>query len=89
MCDTLVIFDRVRHIVNVVSHFRSDVKDPKEVEKEYRKAAEEIETTLTLLNDDHIPAIPQVPLTTLGEKAVSNVGKDGYMGFVSSLKHDI
>ncbi|RCH81466.1 hypothetical protein CU098_006480, partial [Rhizopus stolonifer] len=89
MCDTLVVFDRVRHIVNVVSHFRSDTKDPTEIEKEYRKASEEIETTLTLLNDNHIPTIPQPLLTTLNEKPVSNVGKEGYKQFVTQLKHHI
>ncbi|CAO3615232.1 unnamed protein product [Mucor hiemalis] len=88
MCDTLVIFDRVRQIVNVVSHFRSDATDPEEVKREYTKAAEEIETTLSLLNEERIPPVPQGPVT-LGKEAVSNVGKDGYMGFVSNLKHHI
>ncbi|KAI8350342.1 anthranilate synthase component I [Choanephora cucurbitarum] len=88
MCDTLVIFDRVRQIVNVVSHFRSDVTEPEEVAREYRKAAEEIETTLCLLNQERIPPVPQGPIT-LGKQAVSNVGKEGYMGFVSQLKHHI
>ncbi|RCH99795.1 hypothetical protein CU098_007520 [Rhizopus stolonifer] len=88
MCDTLVVFDRVRQIVNVVSHFRSDVTDPEEVAREYTKAAEEIETTLSLLNEDRIPPVPQGPIT-LGKQAASNVGKDGYMGFVTKLKHHI
>ncbi|KAI7907920.1 anthranilate synthase component I [Cokeromyces recurvatus] len=88
MCDTLVIFDRVRQIVNVVSHFRSDVTDPTEVAREYRKAAEEIETTLSLLNEERIPAIPQGPIQ-LGKTAISNVGEAGYKHFVSTLKHHI
>ncbi|KAI9273543.1 anthranilate synthase component I [Helicostylum pulchrum] len=88
MCDTLVIFDRVRQIVNVVSHFRSDATDPEEIAREYTKAAEEIETTLSLLNEERIPPVPQGPVT-LGKEAVSNVGKEGYMGFVSKLKHHI
>ncbi|KAI9268707.1 anthranilate synthase component I [Sporodiniella umbellata] len=89
MCDTIVVFDRVRHVVKVVSHFRSDTKDVKEIEKEYRKAAEEVETTLCLLNDNHIPDVPQKKITTLNEKAISNVGEDGYKSFVSQLKHHI
>ncbi|CEP15841.1 hypothetical protein [Parasitella parasitica] len=88
MCDTLVVFDRVRQVVNVVSHFRSDTTDLAQVEREYTKAAEEIETTLSLLTEDRIPSVPQGPIT-LGTQAVSNVGKDGYMGFVSQLKHHI
>lgn len=88
MCDTLVVFDRVRHVAIVVSHFRSDVTDPEEIKKEYNKVAEEIEITLSLLNEERIPPVPQVPVT-LGKQAVSNVGKDGYKGFVSNLKHHI
>ncbi|CAO0793478.1 unnamed protein product [Mucor circinelloides] len=88
MCDTLVVFDRVRQVVNVVSHFRSDATDPKEVEREYTKAAEEIETTLSLLTEDRIPSVPQGPVT-LGKQAVSNVGEAGYKGFVTQLKHHI
>lgn len=88
LCDTLVVFDRVRQIVNVVSHFRSDVTAPEDIEREYMKAAEEIECTLTLLNDPHTPSVPQPPVV-LGNEAVSNVGKDGYEGFVTKLKHHI
>ncbi|KAF7723642.1 hypothetical protein EC973_001784 [Apophysomyces ossiformis] len=87
-CDTLVIFDRVRQIVNVVSHFRSDVTDPEEVRKEYMKAADEIECTYTLLNEPNIPSVPQPPVV-LGNQHTSNVGKDGYMNFVTTLKHHI
>ncbi|KAL0090487.1 anthranilate synthase component I [Phycomyces blakesleeanus] len=88
MCDTLVVFDRVRHIVNVVSHYRSDATDPELVRREYIKASEEIECTLTLLNQEHIPPVPQGPVV-LGNTATSNVGKEGYMDFVSTLKHHI
>ncbi|KAI8875429.1 hypothetical protein K501DRAFT_289369, partial [Backusella circina FSU 941] len=88
MCDTLVVFDRVRHVAIVVSHFRSEVTDPEEIKREYNKVAEEIEITLSLLNEERIPPVPQGPVT-LGKEAVSNVGKDGYMGFVSNLKHHI
>ncbi|KAI8968904.1 anthranilate synthase component I [Mycotypha africana] len=88
MCDTLVVFDRVRQVVNVVSHYRSDATDPQAVQHEYTKAAEEIETTLSLLTQEHIPQVPQKPIQ-LGNVAKSNVGKEGYMGFVSRLKHHI
>ncbi|KAI8643298.1 anthranilate synthase component I, partial [Parasitella parasitica] len=88
MCDTLVVFDRVRQVVNVVSHFRSNATDPTEVHREYTKAAEEIETTLSLLTEDRIPTVSQGPIT-LGKQAVSNVGKEGYKGFVTQLKHHI
>ncbi|KAI7870968.1 anthranilate synthase component I [Spinellus fusiger] len=88
MCDTIVIFDRVRHIVKVVSHYRNDTTDPEMIAREYLKASEEIECTLSLLNEDTIPSVPQGPVT-LNHQAVSNVGKEGYMNFVTSLKHHI
>lgn len=88
MCDTLVVFDRVRHVANVVSHFRSDATDAETIRKVYNKAAEEIEATLSLLNEPVIPSVPQPPIV-LDQKAESNVGKDGYEGFVSKLKEHI
>ncbi|KAL1932783.1 hypothetical protein VTP01DRAFT_8461 [Rhizomucor pusillus] len=88
LCDTIVVFDRVRHVANVVSHFRSDVTDPEAVKKEYLKAVEEIECTMTLLNEPQIPSVPQPPIE-LGQKATSNVGKEGYEDFVTKLKHHI
>ncbi|KAG2221222.1 hypothetical protein INT45_013933 [Circinella minor] len=88
LCDTLVVFDRVRHIANVVSHYRSDSKDPEDVKREYMKAAEEIECTMTLLNESEVPSVPQPPIQ-LDQKHTSNVGKEGYEGFVTKLKHHI
>ncbi|KAI8141890.1 anthranilate synthase component I [Fennellomyces sp. T-0311] len=88
LCDTLVVFDRVRHVANVVSHFRSDATDPEAVKREYMKAAEEIECTMTLLNEPQVPSVPQPPIQ-LDQTATSNVGKDGYEGFVTNLKHHI
>ncbi|KAI9315301.1 anthranilate synthase component I [Dichotomocladium elegans] len=88
LCDTLVIFDRVRNIALVVSHFRSDATDVDAIKREYNKAAEEIECTMSLLNDPHVPSVPQPPVQ-LGQKAESNVGKEGYEGFVTQLKHHI
>lgn len=88
LCDTLVIFDRVRNVALVVSHFRSDVKDAEGIKREYMKAAEEVECTMSLLNDPRIPQVPQPPID-LSFKSESNVGKDGYEGFVTQLKHHI
>lgn len=88
LCDTIVIFDRVRQLIKVVSHYRSDAKDVESIEKEYARAAGEIETTVFLLNQEHTPQVHQPPIQ-LGNEATSNVGKEGYMKFVSKLKHHI
>ncbi|KAI8071441.1 anthranilate synthase component I [Gongronella butleri] len=88
LCDTLVIFDRIRCQIKVVSHFRSDAKEADAIEKEYVRAAGEIETTVMLLNEETVPKVPQPPIE-LGFQAESNVGKQGYMDFVTTLKHHI
>ncbi|KAF9361924.1 hypothetical protein BGX34_006824 [Mortierella sp. NVP85] len=87
-CDTIVIFDHLYQKIQVVTHYRSDVTDPAEIEKRYLNATEEIQITVDLLNNETTPKIPQ-PKITLGQEAVSNVGKDGYEGFVTQLKKHI
>jgi anthranilate synthase component 1 len=41
-----------------------------------------------LLESPHVPVPPQGPIK-LGQKAVSNVGREGYEGFVTNLKKHI
>ncbi|RUS30361.1 anthranilate synthase component I [Jimgerdemannia flammicorona] len=87
-CDTVVVMDRLRQVVNVVSHYRSEATSPADIESEYNKAAEEIEVVVSVLNSEKTPVVPQGPVV-LGHKPVSNVGKEGYEGFVTRLKHHI
>ncbi|KAF9211394.1 hypothetical protein BGZ59_008136 [Podila verticillata] len=87
-CDTIVIFDHLYQKIQVVTHYRSDVTDPAEVQNQYLKAVEEIQITVDLLNQEHTPKVPQ-PAVILGQEPVSNVGKDGYEGFVTTLKKHI
>ncbi|KAF9968627.1 hypothetical protein BGZ70_001363 [Mortierella alpina] len=87
-CDTIVIFDHLYQKIQVVTHYRSNVTDPVEVENQYMKALEEIQITVDLLNNEITPKIPQPPIV-LGQEPVSNVGKDGYEGFVTTLKKHI
>ncbi|KAF9998485.1 hypothetical protein BGZ80_006777, partial [Entomortierella chlamydospora] len=87
-CDTIVIFDHLYQKIQVVTHYRSNVTDPAEVEKQYFKAVEEIQIIVELLENDVTPKIPQPPII-LGQEPVSNVGKEGYEGFVTTLKKHI
>ncbi|KAF8949027.1 hypothetical protein BGZ47_000099 [Haplosporangium gracile] len=87
-CDTIVIFDHLYQKIQVVTHYRSNVTDPAEVEMQYLKAVEEIQITIDLLENEITPKIPQ-PRIILGQEPVSNVGKDGYEGFVTDLKKHI
>ncbi|RUS22894.1 hypothetical protein BC937DRAFT_95324 [Endogone sp. FLAS-F59071] len=87
-CDTIVVMDRLRQVVNVVSHYRSELTNTADIESEYNKAAEEIEVIVSILNSEHTPQVPQGPVV-LGQEPISNVGKEGYEGFVTKLKHHI
>ncbi|KAG9298017.1 hypothetical protein G9A89_018845 [Geosiphon pyriformis] len=87
-CDTIVVFDHLYQVLNVVSHYRSDVTDPKDIELEYKKTISKIDAVLTLLNSEGTPKVPQIDIR-LNQKSVSNVGKSGYEGFVTKLKDHI
>ena len=89
MCDTLVIFDRVRQIISVVSHVKSSNDDDAEATaKKYASAKENIEKTLDRLQQERTPVVPQ-PSIQLGNQGQSDVGKEGYEQFVTTLKRHI
>ncbi|CAG8630086.1 12400_t:CDS:2, partial [Ambispora leptoticha] len=87
-CDTIVIFDHLYQILNVVSHYRSDSTNPQDIEREYKKTMGKIDAVMTLLNSETTPKIPQGEIR-LNQNSVSNVGKKGYEEFVTKLKHHI
>ncbi|RIB15086.1 anthranilate synthase component I [Gigaspora rosea] len=85
LVDTLIIFDHLYHIINVVSHYRNDVADLKFADYQYQKATDKIKHVLSLLKKDVTPNLPQKEIV-LNQTSVSNVGKDGYKEFVTTLK---
>ncbi|KAI9097063.1 ADC synthase [Phlyctochytrium arcticum] len=89
-CDTIVVFDHLHHIMKVVSHFRVDNTegDDAHIELEYARVTSEIQKVIELLNSEHIPLPPQ-PFVELNQPSESNVGQEGYEGFVKTLKHHI
>ncbi|CAI2175208.1 2917_t:CDS:2 [Funneliformis geosporum] len=87
-CDTLIIFDHIYQLLNVVSHYRSDSTDPKIVETQYHLATEKIRRVLNLLQTDLTPSVPQKEIR-LNQTCTSNVGKKGYETFVTQLKKHI
>ncbi len=56
-----------------------------DVKKAYHDAGLRIQETVQRLSDPS-PCLPEQGPITLGHEAVSNVGKDGYEGFVKDLK---
>lgn len=85
--DNLVVFDHLRHCIIIVSHFRvtENIKNKKDIEIEYERVKSTINSIRKTLEMDHTPLPDQKPIE-LGPEAVSNVGKDGYEGFVKNLK---
>ncbi|CAG8506117.1 7615_t:CDS:2 [Diversispora eburnea] len=71
-----------------VSHYRSDSTDLNNVEYLYNLAIGKIKNILKLLRKEVTPAVPQGEIR-LNQTSVSNVGKAGYEGFVTTLKQHI
>ena len=90
-CDTVVVFDHLRRVIKVISHFRKQSDNPSkhEIEVEYLRAKSEISRVVDLLGSDDTPLPVQSPITTLDDEVVSNVGRKGYEGFVHTLKEHI
>ncbi|KAJ3173394.1 hypothetical protein HDU87_007663 [Geranomyces variabilis] len=89
-CDTIVVFDHLHHVMQVVSHFRVDNTDGSAgtIELEYARVTAELNKVIDLLKNEHIP-MPKQPPIELAQPNPSNVGQEGYEGFVKKLKHHI
>ncbi|CAG8536743.1 463_t:CDS:2 [Paraglomus brasilianum] len=87
-CDTIIIFDHLYQMLNVVSHYKSTSTDPERIKYEYHRAAEKIKRVLALLQTEKPVHVPQ-DFIDLNQTSTSNVGKAGYEAFVTSLKRHI
>ncbi|KAI9164526.1 anthranilate synthase / indole-3-glycerol phosphate synthase [Blastocladiella emersonii ATCC 22665] len=96
-CDSLVVFDHLHHVIKVVTHIQVPVDSvaPADVDAHvslrYAEATHRLAQLLATLSADHVPVPAQAPIPPRAERptAESNVGKDGYMGFVRTLQHHI
>ncbi|BGP13619.1 hypothetical protein JCM10213_007795 [Rhodosporidiobolus nylandii] len=100
--DTIVAFDHLFQRVYVVSHVHlpsspastssssSSSSSSSAIAASYEQAKRSIaETAAKLQSSAPLPQVVQPRVTVPAEKAVSNVGKEGYEGFVTSLKGSI
>jgi anthranilate synthase component 1 len=86
---TLVIFDHIFQSIKIVSHIHlPDGEDPAKIPELYAEAGRRIAEVRARLESPDIP-FPVQPPIELGNEAVSNVGKEGYEGFVTKLKEHI
>ncbi|CAD6928432.1 unnamed protein product [Tilletia controversa] len=96
-CDSLVIFDHIFQTIRCVAHVylpsetlasSSPEKLSASIKSLYAEAEAKIRKITTVLCSEHTP-LPQQPQIELGFESVSNVGKEGYEGFVTALRKRI
>ncbi|KAE8221220.1 hypothetical protein CF319_g5390 [Tilletia indica] len=96
-CDSLVVFDHIFQTIRCVAHVylpsdesaasSADVLNAR-IKELYTEAEAKIKNITTALLSEHTPLPPQPPIE-LGFESVSNVGKEGYEGFVTALRKRI
>ncbi|KAH9934939.1 anthranilate synthase component [Fomitopsis serialis] len=89
LVDTLIIYDHLYQSIKVVSHvFNPGTTGPVNLSFVYQTAVAKARRLAKLVLCSAIPEVPQPPIV-LGNRAVSNVGKEGYEHFVTNLKDHI
>ena len=91
--DTILAFDRFFGVVKIITYVNvaetgEGGAQEKQLEEEYKKATEKIEELIDVLNGPETPLPEQGPIQT-GHNYISNIGRDGYEGYVKKLKEHI
>jgi anthranilate synthase component I len=104
LCDTLIIYDHLYQHIKVVSHVFAPTapsantgpgsatslpSNEPDLSFIYQTAVAKARRIAKLLTNDATPAIYQAPITHPFPEGESNVGKEGYMSFVTQLKKHI
>ena len=87
LCDSMLVFDHLRHTVKVIAHCRTDG----DIEASYRQAANRIDELVTRLATRKL-SVPVEDVATVVKTsgaADSNIGQEGYEGMVATLKEHI
>lgn len=89
LADTLVIYDHLYQNIKVVSHVFAPSNSPQiNLAFVYQTAVEKTRRLARILLSPITPEPAQPPIFK-GQQAVSNVGKEGYESFVTTLKKHI
>ncbi|WFD04106.1 anthranilate synthase [Malassezia obtusa] len=89
LCDTAVIFDHVFQSVYCIAHVHAPHGTSADaVETLYTRAVDKVHELITTIMQEHTPLPEQAPIQN-SEAPVSNVGKQGYESFVTSLRKNI
>lgn len=89
LCDLIVVFDRVFDRFQIVNNVK--ITDPADAQKNFDKAAEEINNVAKILNSEFKPeeVNPRQPPIKSDQTFTSNIGQEGYENHVSTLKQHI
>ena len=85
LCDSLVVFDHIRHTIRVLAHCRLDG----DVEASYRRAAETIDAIAARLERPLSAPVEDVAAAGEGARGVSNTGREGYELMVERIRADV
>ena len=85
LCDSLVVFDHIRHTIRVVAHCRLDG----DVDASYRRAAETIDAIAARLERPLSAPVEDVAAAGEGARGVSNTGREGYELMVERIRADV
>ena len=89
LVDTLIIYDHLYQSIKVVSHvFCPQNAGQVNFNFVYQTAVSKARRLAKVLLSANTSEVPQGPIT-LGNEAISNVGKEGYEQFVTTLKEHI
>jgi anthranilate synthase component I len=89
LVDTLLIYDHIYQNLKVVSHvFCPKNAGTVNLNFIYNTAVSKARRLAKIIMTTSTPEVPQRPIK-LGAQAVSNVGKEGYQGFVTTLKKHV
>ena len=91
LCDTIVVFDHIYSTIRCVAHVHlpADAPPTKDhVASLYTQASQKVAALIATLTADKT-LLPSQPPIIPDQEAVSNVGKAGYEGFVTSLRENI
>jgi anthranilate synthase component 1 len=86
-CDSMVVFDHIRHTVKVVAHCRLDG----DIDASYRQAAFQIDDIAERLNNPTVT----LPVEEVGAvlrssgRAESNIGREGYELMVERIRDEV
>lgn len=88
LTDTLIIYDHLYQSIKIVSHVFCPQNAGVNFNFVYQTAVSKCRRLAKALLSPNTPEVPQAPIT-LNNEAVSNVGKEGYEQFVTTLKEHI